>query len=94
MKKTRLMLVAGALAMFAVPTIVEAQGVVQGGTTGGRVGARAGNRALGPVGGFVGGVTGAVAGGIAGGANGVLGNPYRGRYYHPSHRSYYKKKYH
>lgn len=90
MKKARLTLVAGALAMFALPTIADAQGIVQGGRTGGRVGARAGGKALGPVGRFVGGATGAVFGGIAGGANGVLGNPYRGRYFHPSH-PYYKK---
>jgi phage tail tape-measure protein len=70
--KNRLCLLAGlALAFWAAPVPVDAQGVVRGA----QEGAARGNRAAGPVGGAVGGAVGGVVGGVAGGVKGVLGIP-------------------
>ena len=64
--KTRFALVAGVLALLAIPHLAHAQGIVGGA----REGSREGGRAAGPVGAVVGGAVGAV--------NGVLGIPNRG----------------
>ncbi len=66
-----------ALALFAIPHIGHAQGIVRGA----QEGAYEGNRAAGPVGGVVGGAVGAGVGGAMGAVDGVLGIPYRGRYH-------------
>jgi hypothetical protein len=63
-----------ALALFAIPQIGHAQGIVRGA----QEGAYEGNRAAGPVGGLVGGAVGAGVGGAVGAVDGVLGIPYRG----------------
>jgi hypothetical protein len=71
---TRLALVAGFLALLAIPHLAHAQGIVGGA----RDGSREGNRIAGPVGGVVGGAIGAGVGGAVGGVKGVLGIPDHG----------------
>jgi len=66
-------LVAGVLAVLAMPLTAQSQGIIRGTEEG----AAAGNRAAGPVGGAVGGVVGGVEGGIVGGVKGILGIPQR-----------------
>jgi len=72
------------LALFAIPQIGHAQGIVRGA----QEGAYEGNRAAGPVGGVVGGAVGAGVGGAMGAVEGVFGIPYRGRYHC---RGYYNR---
>ncbi|WP_439922607.1 hypothetical protein [Nitrobacter sp. JJSN] len=69
---------ATALALFSIPHLVHAQGVIGGMERGANEGSREGNRAAGPVGGAVGGAIGAGVGGAVGGVKGVLGIPDRG----------------
>ena len=66
-----------ALALFAIPHVGHAQGIVRGA----QEGAYEGNRAAGPVGGLVGGAVGAGVGGAMGAVDGVLGIPYRHHYH-------------
>ena len=72
--KTRFALVAGVLALLAIPHLTHAQGIVGGA----REGSREGGRAAGPVGAVVGGAVGAGVGGAVGAVDGVLGIPNRG----------------
>lgn len=83
--RRRLMIVAAALALLAIPFAAHAQGIVGGAERG----AREGNRAAGPVGGVVGGAVGAGVGGVVGGVNGVLG--IHDRRYHRRH-GYYDRR--
>jgi hypothetical protein len=69
---------AAALALFSIPHLAHAQGVIGGMERGGHQGAREGGRAAGPVGAVVGGAIGAGVGGAVGGVKGVLGIPDRG----------------
>src|SRR6202162_2936237 len=62
------------LALFAIPHIGHAQGIVRGA----QEGAYEGNRAAGPVGGVVGGAVGAGVGGAMGAVKGVFGINDRG----------------
>ena len=62
--KTRWIVAAGVLAVFSMPLVAQAQGIVRGGERG----AAEGGRAAGPVGAAVGGVVGGMAGGVVGGA--------------------------
>jgi hypothetical protein len=70
-------LVLGMVAVLAMPTATNAQGVVsgtqQGASQGAREGSKAGNKAAGPVGGAVGGVVGGAVGGVTGGVKGAVG---------------------
>jgi len=68
-------IVAGVLAILAMPVAANAQGVVGGAQQGASKGAREGSKAAGPVGGAVGGAVGSVVGGVTGGVKGVLGVP-------------------
>src|SRR5260370_28388264 len=70
--KTRLALMAGVLALLAIPHLAHAQGIVGGA----QEGAREGGRAAGPVGAVVGGAVGAGVGGAVGAGNGRLGIPH------------------
>ena len=72
--KTRFALLAGVLALLAIPHLTHAQGIVGGA----QEGSREGRRAAGPVGAVVGGAVGAGVGGAVGAVNGVLGIPNRG----------------
>jgi hypothetical protein len=72
--KTRLALVAGVLALLAVPHQAHAQGIIGGAEQG----SREGGRAAGPVGAVVGGAVGAGVGGAVGAVDGVLGIPNAG----------------
>jgi gas vesicle protein len=65
----RLMMAACIAAVFSLPLVAQAQGIVRGA----QEGAAEGNRDAGPVGGVVGGAV----GGIVGGIEGVLGIPQR-----------------
>lgn len=69
--KTKALVAAACLAMFAAIPIANAQGIVGGA----QEGAARGNRAAGPVGGVVGGAVGAGVGGVVGGVKGVIGVP-------------------
>jgi hypothetical protein len=75
---------ATALALFSIPHLAHAQGVIGGMERGANQGSREGNRAAGPVGGAIGGAIGAGVGGAVGGVKGVLGIPDRG--YRRGHR--------
>jgi hypothetical protein len=72
--KSRMALLAGVLALLAIPHLAHAQGIVGGA----REGSREGNRIAGPVGGVVGGAIGAGVGGAVGAVKGVIGIPDRG----------------
>lgn len=85
--KTKLALVAGVLALLAIPHVGHAQGIVGGA----RDGSREGNRAAGPIGGLVGGAIGAGVGGAVGGVKGVLGIPDRGYRRGRQCRGYYTR---
>ena len=61
------------LALFAIPHLGHAQGIVGGA----REGAYQGGRAAGPVGAVVGGAVGAGVGGAVGAVDGALGIPHR-----------------
>ncbi len=76
--RIKLAAVALGLALFAAPSLAQAQGVIGGMERGAHQGSREGNRAAGPVGGAVGGAIGAGVGGVVGGVKGVLGIPDRG----------------
>jgi hypothetical protein len=76
--QTRLALVAGVLALLAIPHLTHAQGIIGGA----REGSREGGRAAGPVGAVVGGAVGAGVGGAMGAVDGVLGIPNRGYRHH------------
>src|ERR1700757_1431451 len=67
-------LLAGALALSAMPHAGHAQGIVRGA----QEGSYEGNRVAGPVGGVVGGAVGAGVGGAMGAVEGVFGLPERG----------------
>jgi hypothetical protein len=71
----RFIIVAGALAILAMPVVAAAQGVVSGAQQGASQGAREGSRAAGPVGGVVGGAVGTATGAATGAAQSVLGVP-------------------
>jgi hypothetical protein len=88
--RTHLAMLVGALALFAIPHLAEAQGIVGGA----REGSREGNRAAGPVGGLVGGAIGAGVGGAVGGVKGVLGIPDRGYHSGRQCRGYYDRHHH
>ncbi len=84
----KVLVLAGALMVFAMPVAANAQGIVGGA----RDGSREGGRIAGPVGGVVGGAIGAGVGGAVGGVKGVLGIPDRG-YRRPYKRSrYYNRR--
>jgi hypothetical protein len=68
-------IVAGVLAVLAMPVVANAQGIVGGAQQGASQGAREGSKAAGPVGGAVGGAVGGVVGGVTGGVKGALGVP-------------------
>jgi hypothetical protein len=72
-------LVAATLALMAVPSLTNAQGVIGGAQQGANQGARQGSKAAGPVGGVVGGAVGGTVGAVSGGAQSVLGTPSRGK---------------
>jgi hypothetical protein len=76
--KTRFALVAGVLALLAIPHLGHAQGIIGGA----QEGSREGGRAAGPVGAVVGGAVGAGVGGAVGAVDGVLGIPNRGYRHH------------
>jgi hypothetical protein len=84
--KTKLALLAGVLALLAIPHLAHAQGIVGGA----QEGAREGGRAAGPVGAVVGGAVGAGVGGAVGAVDGVLGIPNRG-YRHYRCRGFYDR---
>ena len=84
--KTRLAVLAGVLALLAIPHLAHAQGIVGGA----HEGAREGGRAAGPVGAVVGGAVGAGVGGAVGAVDGVLGIPNRG-YRHYGCHGYYNR---
>jgi hypothetical protein len=65
-----------ALALFAVPYVVRAQGIVRGA----QEGAYEGDRVAGPAGGVVGEAVGAGVGGAIGAVDGALGIPDRHQY--------------
>jgi hypothetical protein len=71
--KVQLAAAAVVLALFAIPHLGHAQGIVGGA----QEGAREGGRAAGPVGAVVGGAVGAGVGGAVGAVDGVLGIPHR-----------------
>jgi hypothetical protein len=71
----KLAMLAGVLAVLAIPHVAQAQGVIRGADQGARQGVREGNRAAGPVGGVVGGALGLGVGAAVGGVKGVLGIP-------------------
>ena len=73
--RVQLAAAAFALALFAVPHLGHAQGIVGGA----QEGAYQGGRAAGPVGAVVGGAVGAGVGGAVGAVDGVLGIPHRHR---------------
>jgi len=64
-------IVAGVLAVLAMPVVASAQDVIGGAQHGASKGARQGSKAAGPIGGVVGGAV----GGAAGGVQGALGVP-------------------
>jgi hypothetical protein len=68
-------IVAGVLAVLAVPVVANGQGIIGGAQQGASQGAREGSKAAGPVGGAVGGVVGGTVGGVTGGVKGALGIP-------------------
>jgi hypothetical protein len=76
--KTRLAVMAGVLALLAIPHLAHAQGLIGGAEQG----SREGGRAAGPVGAVVGGAVGAGVGGAIGAVDGVLGIPNRGYRHH------------
>jgi hypothetical protein len=76
--KTRFALMAGVLALLAIPHLGHAQGIIGGA----QEGSREGRRAAGPVGAVVGGAVGAGVGGAVGAVDGVLGIPNRGYRHH------------
>jgi hypothetical protein len=81
--KFRLAAAAFVLALFAIPHIGHAQGIVRGA----QEGSAEGNRVAGPVGGVVGGAVGAGVGGAVGAVRGVFGldHGYRCRGYYDRH---------
>jgi hypothetical protein len=76
--KSSFALVAGVLALLAIPHLAHAQGIIGGA----QEGSREGGRAAGPVGAVVGGAVGAGVGGAVGAVDGVLGIPNRGYRHH------------
>jgi len=68
-------IVAGILAVLAMPVTSYAQGVIRGAEEGARKGSQEGDKAAGPVGGAVGGAV----GGVEGGVKGLLGIPEKGK---------------
>jgi len=86
--KTRTILSASLVVLFAIPLSAQAQGIIGGGERGAEVG----GHAAGPVGGVVGGVVGGAAGGVVGGVKGVVGGPRHRHYssYHHHHHHYYR----
>jgi hypothetical protein len=85
--KTRLAVLAGLLALLAIPHPGHAQGIVGGA----HEGAREGGRAAGPVGAVVGGAVGAGVGGAVGAVDGVLGIPNRGYRHNYGCHGYYNR---
>ena len=67
-----LALLALAIALFAIPAVSHAQGIVRGA----QEGSYEGGRVAGPVGATVGGAIGAGVGGAVGAVDGILGIPY------------------
>ena len=86
MKRSGILLTIG-LAVFAMPSVLQAQGMMRGA----KQGADVGNRAAGPVGAAVGGAVGGVAGGVVGGVKGVLGIP-QSTSSIQRHRTYHKRR--